>query len=113
MRAAIVQVPGGRAVFPDLTVAENLIVGAYTFVWDTVRVEERVEEVLALFPRLRERMGQPAARSRVASSRCSPSPRPSCSRPRLLLIDELSLGLAPIVVEELLAHRGGAQRRRR
>jgi branched-chain amino acid transport system ATP-binding protein len=55
-----VQVPGGKAVFPSLSVEENLLIGVSTFYWDSERVTSRVEAVLELFPKLASRLDQPA-----------------------------------------------------
>ena len=103
VRLGIVQVPGGKAVFPDLTVSENLVVGAYTFVWDTALVRERTEAALEHFPKLRERMAQPAGLMSGGEQQMLAIAKALMLSPKLLLIDELSLGLAPVVVGELLA----------
>jgi ABC-type branched-subunit amino acid transport system ATPase component len=103
VRLGIVQVPGGKAVFPDLTVAENLLAGAYTFVWDTKRVLERSNKVVEMFPRLGERLRQPAGLLSGGEQQMLAIAKAMLLEPRILLIDELSLGLAPVVVGELLA----------
>src|SRR5207244_863051 len=60
VRLGIVQVPGGKAIFPTLSVRENLLAGAYTFIWEPERIAERVDRVVELFPVLGERTEQAA-----------------------------------------------------
>jgi ABC-type branched-subunit amino acid transport system ATPase component len=98
----IVLVPGGRATFPSLTVRENLVAGAWTFVWDTGELAERVTEVVERFPRLGERLDQPAGSLSGGEQQMLALAKALLLRPRLLIIDELSLGLAPAVVQDLL-----------
>ena len=98
----IVQVPGGKANFPDLSVYDNLVAGCYTFVWDTARVAERVRHVLDLFPRLAERLDQPAGTMSGGEQQMLAIAKALLLDPKVLLIDELSLGLAPVVVQDLL-----------
>ena len=103
VRLGIVQVPGGKAVFPTLTVGENLVAGAWTMVWDTDRVRSRMDAVLSLFPRLAERIDQPAGTLSGGERQMLALAKAMLLEPKLLVIDELSLGLAPAVVSELLA----------
>jgi ABC-type branched-subunit amino acid transport system ATPase component len=98
----IVQVPGGKAVFPSLSVAENLVAGAYRFVWDTERVQERADEVLDLFPVLRERLDQRAGTLSGGEQQMLALAKALVLDPEVLIIDELSLGLAPVVVQQIL-----------
>ena len=98
----IVQVPGGKAVFPTLTVGENLVAGAYRYVWDVERVEQRAEEVLELFPALRPRLTQPAGTLSGGEQQMLAMAKALLLDPEILIVDELSLGLAPVVVQQLL-----------
>jgi branched-chain amino acid transport system ATP-binding protein len=99
--AGIVHVPQGRRLFAGLTVKENLLQGAYLR-RDRAEIEEDLEWVFGLLPRLRERAGQMAGRLSGGEQQMCAIGRGLMSRPRLLLIDELSLGLAPLVVDHLL-----------
>lgn len=103
VRQGIVQVPGGKAVFPTLTVGENMQAYAYTYIWDRQKLRQRVEEVVELFPRLGERFDQPAGTLSGGEQQMLAIAKAQLLEPRILLIDELSLGLAPIIVQELLA----------
>lgn len=98
----IVQVPGGRGVFPGLTVEENLRIGAFLLRRDRSLLKTRTDEVLALFPRLAERSQQKAGTLSGGERQMLTLAQSFILRPELLLIDELSLGLAPAVVQELL-----------
>ena len=102
-RLGIVQVPGGKAVFPTLTVAEHFKAGTWMFAnEDPAEVAERVESVLELFPRLRERWDQMAGNMSGGEQQQLALGMAFVAKPKLLIIDELSLGLAPSVVEQLL-----------
>jgi branched-chain amino acid transport system ATP-binding protein len=98
----IVQVPGGRGVFPGLTVEENLRMGAFLLRHDGEIAEERMAEAFAMFPRLKERRRQRAGLLSGGERQMLTLAQSFLLRPKLLLIDELSLGLAPTVVQELL-----------
>jgi ABC-type branched-subunit amino acid transport system ATPase component len=99
----IVHVIGGRGVFGPLTVAENLRVAGYSLGRSRRTVESGIEASFAAFPRLAERRDQPAASLSGGEQQMLALSRALVVRPRLLLIDELSLGLAPRVVADLLA----------
>lgn len=98
----IIQIGGGRATFPTLSVDENLRIGAYQFLDKRDLVNERVDEVMDLFPVLRSRAGQPAGTLSGGEQQMMALGRAFIAGPELLIIDELALGLAPIVMEEIL-----------
>ena len=99
--AGIVHVPQGRRLFPGLTVKENLLQGVYLR-RDFQKIQSDLEWVFALLPRLKERANQLAGRLSGGEQQMCAIGRGLMGRPRLLLIDELSLGLAPLVVDHLL-----------
>ena len=98
----IIQVPGGRGIFPGLTVEENLRMGCFLIRRDASLVASRIDEVIELFPRLGERMGQRAGLLSGGERQMLTLAQSFVLKPKLLLIDELSLGLAPALVQELL-----------
>ena len=100
-RRRVVQVPGGRGVFPTLTVAEHLTVAAWLMRADP-ELAARREAVLDRFPRLRERLDQMAGNLSGGEQQQLALGMAFLSLPDLLIIDELSLGLAPTIVEQLL-----------
>src|SRR5438067_2028470 len=102
-KLGIVQVPGGRAVFPTLTVAEHFKCGTWLYASEEpAEVQARVDKVLELFPRLRERWEQMAGNLSGGEQQQLGLGMAFVAKPRLLIIDELSLGLAPTIVEQLL-----------
>ena len=102
-KQGIVQVPGGKAVFPTLTVGEHFKVGAWLFGdEDPAEVKARTEEVLDMFPRVRERWDQLAGNLSGGEQQQLALGMAFVAKPRLLIIDELSLGLAPTIVTQLL-----------
>jgi branched-chain amino acid transport system ATP-binding protein len=97
----LVQVPEGRKLFPDMTVEENLLVAGVT-PRAKPRRAETLEEAFTLFPRLRERRGQRAATLSGGEQQMLAIGRGLMSRPELLILDEPSIGLAPLLVAEIL-----------
>lgn len=100
VKKGIALVPEGRRVFADLTVLENLKIGAYSRK-DTKGIAEDLEKVYSLFPRLKERTWQAAGTLSGGEQQMLAIGRALMSRPKLIMMDEPSLGLAPIVVKEL------------
>jgi branched-chain amino acid transport system ATP-binding protein len=96
----VVQVPEGRKIFPSLTVLENLEMGSYISA-AKARRREGLEQVFALFPRLKEREGQAAGTMSGGEQQMLAIGRALMARPRVLMLDEPSLGLAPIIVKEI------------
>jgi branched-chain amino acid transport system ATP-binding protein len=94
-------VPEGRRVFPFLTVRENLELGAFKFRREAAKVRALMDKVFAMFPRLRERVGQNAGTLSGGEQQMLALGRAMMSEPRLICLDEPSLGLAPRVVQDI------------
>ena len=102
VKRGLVLVPGGRAIFPDMSVAENLEMQAFLLRRDRQEVRTRTERVLAVFPRLAERFNQRAGTLSGGEQQQLALAKALLLEPVVLCIDELSLGLAPVIVGELL-----------
>ena len=97
----LIQVPEGRRVFPNLSVRENLEMGSYRR--GRARRTENLDRVSAIFPRLRERMDQRAGTLSGGEQQMLAIARGLMAEPKLLILDEPSLGLSPLLVEEMFA----------
>jgi branched-chain amino acid transport system ATP-binding protein len=100
MQGDIAIVPEGRRIFSRLTVEENLSMGAF-FINDREKKEELLDHVFELFPRLKERINQRAGTMSGGEQQMLAIGRALMSKPRLLFLDEPSLGLAPIVIQQI------------
>lgn len=111
VKAGLVQVPEGREVFREMTVKENLELGAYLRS-NKAMVKSDLEAMLVLFPRLKERYAQKAATLSGGEQQMLAMARAMMARPRLLMLDEPSMGLSPLLVQQVFAivqqmHRDG------
>ena len=98
----IVFVPGGKGVFPTLTVQENITLAGWLFQKEPEYLKEATDQALGYFPVLRERWDQKAGNLSGGEQQMLTLTQAFIARPKLLMIDELSLGLAPVIVEQLL-----------
>lgn len=101
-KRGMVHVAGGRSTFASLTVLENIRLGGFAFVKERARVEGRVEQALDIFPQLRDRLDQTAGSLSGGEQQIMALARAIVADPKLLIVDELSLGLAPIVMQEIM-----------
>ncbi|HEU5084250.1 MAG TPA: ABC transporter ATP-binding protein [Acidimicrobiales bacterium] len=102
VRRGVCQVPGGRGLLPSLTIEENLRMGAYPIRKDKARVKAGFDKVYAAFPRLAERRTQLAGTLSGGEAQMLAIGRAFMTTPKLMMIDELSLGLAPLIVRDLV-----------
>lgn len=99
VKAGLIQVPEGRKIFPNLSVMENLALGSFTRARE--RRAENIDKVFATFPRLKERTTQLAGTMSGGEQQMLAIGRGMMAEPRLLILDEPSLGLSPLLVEEM------------
>ena len=102
VKRGIVQMPGGRGVFPGMTVEENLEIAGFLYGKDRKKKNEMIDRVLTYFPVLSQRRSQMAGSMSGGQQQMLTLAKSFVMDPTLLLIDELSLGLAPVIVEDLL-----------
>jgi branched-chain amino acid transport system ATP-binding protein len=108
----IIQMPGGKSVFPSLSVKENLDMAAWLYEGDTQHINEALDHVYKVFPILKQRLAQQAGSLSGGEQQMLSLAQAFIAKPKLLMIDELSLGLAPVIVQQLLEivktiHDGG------
>ncbi len=102
VRSGLIHVPEGRRIFANMSVKENLEMGAYTRA-DKQGIKDDMEKVFSLFPRLKERIKQVGGTLSGGEQQMLAMGRAIMSKPKLLLLDEPSMGLAPILVDEIFS----------
>ncbi len=100
----IQMLPGGKGTFPNLSIGDNLRIGAYRYRHDAADVQRRIDRVVEVFPSLSDRMGDRAGNLSGGQQQMLALARVMLHEPEVLIIDELSLGLAPALVQDLLEH---------
>jgi branched-chain amino acid transport system ATP-binding protein len=101
VRAGICHVPQGRRLFVGMSVKENLMMGAFSRSDGAAAIQQDYEQVLSLFPRVKERLNQLAGKLSGGEQQMVAIGRGLMARPKILMIDELSLGLSPIMVDTI------------
>lgn len=101
VKKGIIYVPEGRRIFYDMTVAENIQMGGYSRTMTPKQYGDELEEILGIFPRLKERLNQLGGTLSGGEQQMLAIARGLMGNPKLLLLDEPSLGLAPVIVEEV------------
>jgi len=97
----LVYIPEGREVFPKMTVRDNLVMGAYSRKYSSSKLNEKLEEMFVLYPRLKERQSQLAGSMSGGEQQMLAIARGLMCEPKMLMFDEPSLGLSPLIVEEM------------
>ena len=97
----LVYIPEGREVFPKMTVRDNLVMGAYSKKYSSSKLNDKLEEMFVIYPRLKERQNQLAGSMSGGEQQMLAIARGLMSEPKMLMFDEPSLGLSPLIVEEM------------
>ena len=103
VRRGIAHSPEGRRIFPRMTIEENLELGAYSRRGKTAEIRDTIDRVYALFPMLEERRGQPAGTLSGGEQQMLAVGRALMSQPRLIMLDEPSMGLSPIMMQKIFS----------